>query len=393
MVPAVILGGHVSAIGVIRSLVVDPSIPVILVLPKDAWATSFAQFSRHIDRYYVYDQDSSIIQIIKEISNEYGYNPVIYPTGTDYYVKILSQFYKNLKENCHLPLNPDNIEKVMNKKYQHEVARILKIPVPKSITFSTSNLDEIKSLEYPIIIKALTRNRFGQNFRLNVLNNNTDLKKFYRNTSKIINKEFDILQACEVIPGADNQLYSYLAYYHQGSPKGELVGRKIFQYPKSFGQASVAENQTDAEDEVKKLGRRLMQHLNYHGLVQIEFKFDKRDKNLKLIEINPRAWSWIRLATDSGVNLPLIQYFCMIGKRWPNTMQSQKKRYYARGDFVIRNTLKRTSGDLLFIIKNIARIGFSKFSIRDPLPEIMFLAFKFLRMLHYKGAAEEASLA
>jgi hypothetical protein len=83
----------------------------------------------------------------------------------------------------------------------------------------------------------------------------------------------------------------------------------------------------------------------------------------------------------------------MIGKRWPNTIQSQKKRYYARGDFVIRNTLKRASGDLLFIIKNIVRIGFSKFSIRDPLPEIMFLAFKFLRMLHYKGAAEEASLA
>jgi predicted ATP-grasp superfamily ATP-dependent carboligase len=248
-------------------------------------------------------------------------------------------------------------------------------------------------LDYPIIIKALTRNRFGQQFRLNVLNNNTDLQKFCKNAAKIIDKEFDILQACEVIPGADDQLYSYLAYYHLGSPKGELVGRKIFQHPQSFGQASVAENQTDSEFEVKKLGRRLMQHLDYHGLVQIEFKFDKRDKNLKLIEINPRAWSWIRLATDSGVNLPLIQYYTMIGKRWPNAIQHQNKRYFARGDFAIRNTLKRTSNDLFFIIKNIARIGFSKFSIRDPLPEIMFLAFKLLRVLQYKGADEEASLA
>jgi predicted ATP-grasp superfamily ATP-dependent carboligase len=281
----------------------------------------------------------------------------------------------------------------MNKKYQHEIARNLKIPVPKSVTVSMSNLDEIEKLDYPIIIKALTRNRFGQQFRLSVLNNNSDLQKFCKNAVKIIDKEFDILQASEVIPGTDDQFYSYLAYYHLGSPKGELVGRKIFQYPQSFGQASVAENQTDSEYEVKKLGRRLMQHLNYHGLVQIEFKFDKRDQTLKLIEINPRAWSWIRLATDSGVNLPLIQYYTMIGKRWPKTIQHQNKRYFARGDFAIRNTLKRTSNDLFFIIKNIARIGFSKFSIRDPLPEIMFLASKLLRMLQYKGADEEASLA
>jgi predicted ATP-grasp superfamily ATP-dependent carboligase len=281
----------------------------------------------------------------------------------------------------------------MNKEYQHKIARNLKIPVPKSVTVSTSNLDEIKNLEYPIIIKALTRNRFGQKFRLNVLRNNADLYRFYRNASKLINKEFDTLQACEVIPGNDDQFYSYLAYYHLGSPKGEFVGRKIFQYPKRFGQASVAENQTDSEYEVTKLGRRLMRHLRYHGLVQIEFKLDKRDKKFKLIEINPRAWSWIRLATDSGVNLPLIQYYCMIGKKWSNTIHYHKKRYYARGDFVIRNTLKRTSNDLLFIIKNIARIGFSKFSIRDPLPEIMFLASKFLRRIKYKATDEEASLA
>jgi len=36
----------------------------------------------------------------------------------------------------------------------------------------------------------------------------------------------------------------------------------------------------------------------------LEFKKDTRDNQLKLLEINPRLWSWTKLATLCGVNFP-----------------------------------------------------------------------------------------
>jgi predicted ATP-grasp superfamily ATP-dependent carboligase len=45
-----------------------------------------------------------------------------------------------------------------------------------------------------------------------------------------------------------------------------------------------------------------LKSLNYSGLVEIEFMYDPRDRRFKLIDVNPRIWTWHALGLPAGVN-------------------------------------------------------------------------------------------
>src|SRR5205807_27198 len=40
----------------------------------------------------------------------------------------------------------------------------------------------------------------------------------------------------------------------------------------------------------------------YEGLVEIEYKLDARDGAYKILDVNPRPWSWIALCDAAGLN-------------------------------------------------------------------------------------------
>ena len=76
----------------------------------------------------------------------------------------------------------------------------------------------------------------------------------------------------------------------------------------------------DPHREARKLGAvNVLDALAFHGISQVEVKRDHRDGRDYLIEVNPRSWLWISLATRCGVNLPLACYLDAIGepRQWP----------------------------------------------------------------------------
>jgi len=54
---------------------------------------------------------------------------------------------------------------------------------------------------------------------------------------------------------------------------------------------------------------RLFAHLSYRGVFEAEFKYDERDGRFKLLEVNPRPWSFIGFAADCGVDLSEMAYW------------------------------------------------------------------------------------
>ena len=51
-----------------------------------------------------------------------------------------------------------------------------------------------------------------------------------------------------------------------------------------------------------------LRSLNYTGLVEIEFMLDPRDNRFKLIDVNPRIWTWHALGLPAGVNFALAPW-------------------------------------------------------------------------------------
>lgn len=111
----------------------------------------------------------------------------------------------------------------------------------------------------------------------------------------------------EVIPGGDDHVYFYFAYYDRsGRPHGEFTARKLRQYPPRYGTTCLAESVW--MPEMAETSRRFLESQGYRGLVDVEFKRDPRDGTFKIIEINPRLGLQHQLAAGAGADLPWIAY-------------------------------------------------------------------------------------
>ena len=67
----------------------------------------------------------------------------------------------------------------------------------------------------------------------------------------------------------------------------------------------------------------MIKNSGYSGMASTEYKFDSRDGQFKLIDINPRTCMIGELAIASGVDLPYIYYCDMIGKKLEPVEQSR----------------------------------------------------------------------
>ena len=54
----------------------------------------------------------------------------------------------------------------------------------------------------------------------------------------------------------------------------------------------------------------MLDSLNWHGLAMVEFKFDEKAEKGCFIEINPRLWGSIALASGSGIDFPGLLVVC-----------------------------------------------------------------------------------
>ena len=92
------------------------------------------------------------------------------------------------------------------------------------------------------------------------------------------------------------------------------MARRTRQYPIQFGFNSTFV-ETIEQREVEEAACRFLSALRYRGMVEAEFKYDARDGRYKLLDVNPRAWTWTALGAAAGVDFPLIQWRLAMGKR------------------------------------------------------------------------------
>jgi predicted ATP-grasp superfamily ATP-dependent carboligase len=120
----------------------------------------------------------------------------------------------------------------------------------------------------------------------------------------------------EIIPGGDDQLYTLGSTMNaRGQLVSAFTGRKLRQMPPGFGICRVGESVP--VPEVAELGSRLLAALGFHGISQVEFKYDARDGQFKLMEVNPRSWSWVGLPIELGADLPWAMFCEALGHPLP----------------------------------------------------------------------------
>jgi D-aspartate ligase len=288
----------------------------------------------------------------------------------------LSKYYRFLMPE------PKMVESLVDKVRFTRLAETAQLPVARTITSLQAKTAEeaLKQLRLPCVLKPNLRIGWFESQAIQdqkkpqkVLRAN-DPDEFFRLYNKI--KQFcDDFVMQEYIPGGDNCIYSFHAYYNKHSePLAFFVGRKIRTYPKDIGMSTCLE--LAKEPEVVRLGLDILKKLNFVGPVKLDFKKDATTNQFHLMEINARFTLWSYLGAVCGINLLKVAYADFVGEqcqlqnnyrtgvKWlsfGNDLRSFIRDYHKSGDLSWARWLLSYKGKKIYDV----------FSWSDPYPFII----------------------
>ncbi len=310
-----------NALGIIRALGRE-GVPV---MATDHDPRAMGLRSRHAAEVVLPDPVDAPGQFVDQLAvlgESLAARGVLFPTH-DEAIEAIGPHEERLSRWFDMPWSPwDHLRPYLDKSAQHAAARRIGFPVPATVepADEADLASAIHELRFPVILKPrVDPAGFKRAFGRQVLEaaDGEELREQWHRAA------VHMPQVCEVIPGGDDCLWTLGSYRDAaGRPLASFTGRKLRQWPPGFGTARAAEAWWDPG----LAGRchALLDEMGFHGISQVEVKRDPRDGRDHLIEVNPRSWLWISLATEVGVNIPLAAYLDATGapRTWPEGHRS-----------------------------------------------------------------------
>jgi predicted ATP-grasp superfamily ATP-dependent carboligase len=303
---AVILGSDFKALGVIRSLG-RRGIPSVVVddRPRAAW------YSRYVVRRCRWKGamwGPQFLSFLLTLAQEHDLERwVLFPLQ-DEVVELVARNAQRLAGTYRLVTQPwDTLRWAHDKRLAYQVAKEVGIDCPK--TWYPASEKELDAMEitFPAIIKPAVsvRLQYAIGRKALVAENPAALLSQYRAALAVIEPEGLMVQ--EVIPGDGRSQYAVAAFCDEGTLLASMTARRTRQYPFDYGMSSSFVEAIEVPRLVG-LAERLLRRLRLTGMVEVEFKHDRRDGRDKLLDINVRPWGWHTLCIACGLDFPFIQY-------------------------------------------------------------------------------------
>jgi predicted ATP-grasp superfamily ATP-dependent carboligase len=311
-VGAVVIGGDYQGLGIARSLG-RRGIPVCVVDDE----CSIARFSRYVAHAVRTDSlrdEGNTVEILMDVGRRFGLDGwLLYPTR-DETVAACARYRSVLSEIFRVPTPGwDTVRWLWDKRNTYELARELGIPVPR--TACPRSVRELEALELdgPVAIKPAIKEHFVYATKAKAWRADTreERRQRFEQASQYVEPGEVMIQ--ELIPGNGNHQFAYAAFFKNGRAIGSMVVRRQRQHPPEFGRASTFV-QTIELPILETLSQRFLQAIDYYGLVELEYKFDARDGQYKLLDVNGRTWGYHTLGAGAGVDFPYLLYADQIGE-------------------------------------------------------------------------------
>lgn len=364
--PAVVLNPGTAGVGIVHALSLGR---VDIVTVGRRWPPLLGRFSRFPVRHFTYQPRAgeTLTQCLLRIADQFDGTGVLFPAiDVDLEAVVLAQ--DKLAARYHVPAAPHIGADIFAKNWQYEIARRVGVPIPLSLRFNAGEEPDLSGYRFPLIIKPSSRTEAvgGRAFRLRVVDDRAALDPFLAELARDHpGREF---QLAENIPGDPTQLYTVGAYANrQGRVLRTYTGRKLSQHPYTHGDASIAETLA-VPDIVVRQARVLLEEARFHGISQVEFKHDARDDQYKLLEINGRCWSWVKLPAFSGVNLPLIQHYDLTNDPRLDAALASPQRdgfFFVRDALILLNRMPIEDALIADLASRKTRIGAVPYG-KDP---------------------------
>lgn len=335
---AIIFGGNINGLSIISELKQKGVDSIILIEKSFNYANLCLGIKKKI--YIDYTNTSDLEKILFQLHKEFGYL-VLFPTS-DLEIEILHSLRHKINDFCFLPFNSENVIQCSDKTVQYKSCEDLGIPYPKTLYIdSEEDISNLNNITFPIIIKPSFKKVSNiKVFRNLILNSEIELTKHLSQIIIFLNQGVSFIIS-EIIPGDGSNVFAYVGYRSkEGEILNEWIGKKLSQFPDDFGVFASGTN--DAPDIIRTQGRKLLEGMDLFGINEPEFKYDERDGQYKLMEINLRSMMWHRVGNLSGVNIQFTQW--LDATQQPTIFQKQnltKKIHFVYLQYEILNLFWR----------------------------------------------------
>lgn len=272
-----------------------------------------SRYCTHVPCPNLYDDPGRTLRALIDFAKNQPAKPVLF-AGSDGTVSFISRNSNELEKFFEISgPSAECVRTIQDKQQLYVRAMQVGVTIPKTL-FPTSRTELISiadSMNYPAIIKPLTSHHWKTKKVVEAIGSKKALKV---TSPKDLIEAYDRvghleprIMVQEIVLGSDKRLLTFLGYMNRdGEVSAGCVRMKLRQSPPGFGYCCLTE--TIHDGEVMKLSIRLLKALEYRGIGCVEFKRDRRDEVLKLIEINARAVRTTGAAIGAGVDLPYIAY-------------------------------------------------------------------------------------
>lgn len=274
--------------------------------------------------------------------------------------------------------------------------RALRAGVPAPWVGTVRSLEEARTagerVGYPCALKPRHSHRFAHHFtntkKAFVARDPVELERALEQTVPLGLE----MMIAEIVPGPDDFPSCYSFLDERGVPLFAVTKRKLRQLPPKFGPGTY--HLTEWNPEVAELGLRFFRGAGLRGLVNVEFKRDSRDGELKLIECNHRFTATTELLRRCGADLPLFVYNRAVGLAAPDPSSYRRGVGFwyplrdARSFLQYRRIGELGLRDWVGSLLHPQRFPLASFE--DPLPSLAALGRRGRRRLGRQGPAAQA---
>ncbi|SHJ97128.1 Predicted ATP-dependent carboligase, ATP-grasp superfamily [Tangfeifania diversioriginum] len=273
--------------------------------------------------------EKAFIDFLYNLCAKQSAKPILFPTNDEW--ALVTAKYKQRLSEVALPCvaSFETVNTLLSKDLFYQIGQQRQYLTP--YTWSVKDLESISKNHFPIVAKPKYKtlpaekhnqqlNRELKKIRLVILNDKEELHKFCISKKRLL--EHVVFQ--EYVLGNSDTMFTVGIYADSKHEiKALFTGRKVRGYPADIGDNILGESH-EVPSYLIENTEKIVKELSYEGIAEFEYKLNSITREFRLIEVNPRPWSWIGITPYCNVNIPFIAYESLLGKEMELTKSDAK---------------------------------------------------------------------
>jgi D-aspartate ligase len=359
-----------SALGAARSLG-ELGIPVFMLAHRGLSPTNVSRFCSGTipagDNGRPLGEPARIVSDLCEAGRTLGLGTVLMP-GTDEWAVLVAEQAKDLATCFRFPRPPAELVAAMASK-QGLMALACEHGFPSPRVTAPASLHEVlkeaERLTYPVMVKPLVSRPDMEGKA--VVQDPEELARCSRLLAESSEAPNLIFQ--EYIPGDED--WTFTGYFDADSRcLAGFTGRRLRLSPPHMGHTTLGICRGNATLEAAASG--FISAVGFQGIVDSEFRYDRRDGTYKLLDANPRVGGNFRVFLDvGGIDVVRALYLDQTGRSVPPVEPREGRLWVKEDSDLITFVHHRRIGELnlrtwLSSLRHVNEGA--TFAPRDPLP-------------------------